>query len=376
MVEQAFWFDKEEYFGRLARVQKKLRKKGLDGFLAFLPETVTYLTGFFTRGYSSFQFAIIPAEGEPTVVCRDVEEYYLDSTCVFPKRYMWTDSDDRIAIAANAIRQTVGSVPKLGIELSAWPLSAARFEAIRQALPSIRWQDESQLVTQLRFIKSLPEIEYQRRASRAAEAGMSAAIDSAQVGNSEREMAAQICSAMIRKGSDLPGPGVMSSGERAYHLHGGYTDRILETNDIVQIETTPNVRHYHSRFMRPIKVGHACDEDFKIVEKLIEIQDAALATVAPGVPATTPDTIYRDGVLSAGLRETYTNKTFYSVGLLLSPSGGEPLEAEPESKWRFETGMTFHTYVLAKGFGMSETIAITDNGYERLTNFPRKLFVS
>ena len=95
-----------------------------------------------------------------------------------------------------------------------------------------------------------------------------------------------------------------------------------------------------------------------------------------GVPASVPDAIYRDGVLSAGLRETYKNKTFYSVGLLLQPSGGETLEAAPGCDWSFEAGMTFHTYVLARGFGMSETIATTDDGYERLTNFPRQLFVA
>ncbi len=76
------------------------------------------------------------------------------------------------------------------------------------------------------------------------------------------------------------------------------------------------------------------------------------------------------------MRETYTNKTFYSVGLMLAPNGGEPLEAEPSSTWAFEPGMTFHTYVLASGFGMSETISITETGCERLTNFPRQLFVS
>ena len=73
--------------------------------------------------------------------------------------------------------------------------------------------------------------------------------------------------------------------------------------------------------------------------------------------------------------KTYTNKTFYSVGLLLHPSGGEALEAAPGCGWRFEAGMTFHTYVLARGFGMSETIAVTADGHERLTNFPRQLFV-
>ena len=88
---------------------------------------------------------------------------------------------------------------------------------------------------------------------------MQAAIDSAGIGVSEREMAAEICAKMIRAGSDLPGPGVMSSGERAFHLHGGYSDRVLERGDLVQIETTPNHRHYHARFMRPIRIAEASE---------------------------------------------------------------------------------------------------------------------
>ena len=93
MVTPAYWFPREEYAARVARVQAALAAAEQDALIAFLPETVTWLTGFFTRGYSSFQFAIIPAAGAPVVVCRDVEEYYLDSTCVFPGRFMWRDSD-------------------------------------------------------------------------------------------------------------------------------------------------------------------------------------------------------------------------------------------------------------------------------------------
>jgi len=376
MVQTNYWFDPAEYRARLARVQAALRARGLDALLAFQPETVTWITGFFTRGYSSFQFAVVPAEGEPPLFCRDVEAYYLDSTCVFPDRVMWTDSDDRIALAARTIAARAGSAAAIGVELGAWMLNAARWEAIRAALPDMRVSDESTLVSRMRLVKSPAEVAYQRRAARAAEAGMQAAIDSAGVGVSEREMAAEICAAIIRAGSDLPGPGVMSSGERAFHLHGGYSDRVLERGDIVQIETTPNCRHYHARFMRPIRVAEARDADHRLDERLISIQDAAIATVAPGVAATVPDAIYRDGVLSSGLRRDYTNKTFYSVGLLLQPNGGEPLEAHPGADWHFEAGMVFHTYVLAHGFGMSETIHVTAEGAERLTRFPRQLFVT
>ena len=376
MVTQNYWFPREDYLARVGRVRAQLAAQGLDALVAFMPESVTYLTGFFTRGYTSFQFAIIPVDGDPVLFCRDVEEYYLDATCVFPGRVMWTDSDDRNKVAAAAIARALGPKARIGVEMQAWPLNAARFAGLQAALPGATWTDVSHLVTATRFIKSPAEIAYQRRAAKAAEAGMAAGIAAAKEGATEREMAADICAAMIRAGSDLPGPGVLSSGERAFHLHGGYSDRVLARGDIVQLETTPNVRHYHARFMRPMKVSEATDEDHRIVETLIAIQDEAIAAVGPGVKATVPDGIYREGVLGAGLRETYTNKTFYSVGLLLQPSGGEPLEAEPTSAWSFEPGMTFHTYVLAKGFGMSETIAITDTGIERLTNFPRQLFVS
>jgi Xaa-Pro dipeptidase len=289
---------------------------------------------------------------------------------------MWRDADDPLEVAAEAIRRTVGPSARLGVELAAWPLSVQRHGRLMALLPELHWQDASDLVTRMRFIKSPAEIAYQRRAATAAACGMRAGMAAAREGTTEREMAAEICAAMIRAGSDLAGPGVLSTGERALHLHGGYSDRVLQRGDVVQIETTPNVRHYHARFMRPGKVGEATDEDHRVVERLIAIQDAALRAVSPGVAAAVPDSIYRDGVLSAGLRDTYTNKTFYSIGLMLAPNGGEKLEAAPGCDWVFEPGMVFHTYVLARGFGMSETIAITADGYERLTDFPRRLFLT
>lgn len=375
-VQPEPWFEASEIRARVARIQAQLADAGQDALLAFFPESVTWSTGFFTRGYSSFQFAIIPVDADPLLVCRDVEAYYLDLTCIFPGRVLWSDSDDKNQVATKAITSVVGQRAKIAVETFAWPLSVGRFEALKAALPDVEWSDGSGIVSGMRLIKSPAEIEYQRRAARAAEAGMDAGLHAAVAGATEREMAAEICAAMIRAGSDRPGPGVLSSGERALHLHGGYTDRVLQRGDIVQLETTPHVRHYHARFMRPIKVAEATDEDRETVASLIAIQDAAIAEVRPGVAATVPDRVYRQGALDAGLKREYTNKTFYSVGLLLEPSGGEPLEAHPEATWTFEPGMTFHTYILARGFGMSETILVTPGGCERLTRYPRKLLVS
>jgi Xaa-Pro dipeptidase len=89
-----------------------------------------------------------------------------------------------------------------------------------------------------------------------------------------------------------------------------------------------------------------------------------------------PDRLYREAILGSGLVRSYTNKTFYSIGLMMSPTGAEPLEVTPESEWCFEVGMTFHSYLLVAGFGFSETLVVTLGGFERLTNYPRALIVS
>lgn len=370
------WFDRSEYLDRLSRVQAAMRRAGFEALLCLQPESVTWLTGFFTRGYSTFQFAFVPAEGEPSLFCRDVARYYLDRTAVFADHGVWADGEDRVAAGAAFLRERLKGAGRLAVELDAWQMTAQRYLALQAALPSTTFVDSGGLMARLRLVKSPAEIAMQRRSARAAEAGMQAALDTARAGVTEREVGAAITAAMIRAGSDHPGPGPLSSGERALHLHGGFTDRILRRGDTLQCETTPAVRHYHARFMRTIKIGEASPAEEAKLAAIIAVQDEALAAAAPGVPAHVPDAIYRSGILSRGLRKDYTNKTFYSVGLMFPPVGGEALEAAPGATWTFEPGMVFHTYVLADGFGFSETIAITGTGYERLTLFPRQLFVT
>ena len=370
------WCPAEEYRERLGRVQHEISARGLDGLVLFQPESVTWLTGFYTRGYSSFQCVLVPSRGDPLTCCRDMEAYYLERTGVFAPHVYWTDTDDPLRVAAEAIEGLFGPAPRLGVELDAWPLTARRFLRLFPQAAGGAVDDVTEALAVLRRVKSPSEIALVRRAARAAEAGMAAAAAAARAGITERALAAAISEALIRAGSDMPGPGVLSSGERAFHLHGSYTDRELAAGQTVQFEVLACVRHYHARFMRTIKVGRASTEDHRLAKRLIRIQDDAIAAVAPGVHASVPDAICRNGVLSAGLAERYTNKTFYGVGLLLPPSGGEGPEASPAADWVFAENMTFHTYVLARDFGFSETILVTEAGCERLTTWPRELIVA
>ncbi|QPC95506.1 Xaa-Pro peptidase family protein [Mesorhizobium sp. INR15] len=375
-MSSLMWFSRGEYASRLGRFQRELTGRGLDGLVCYQPETVTWTTGFYTKAYTNYHMAIIPAQGAPTLLCRDVSRYYAEQTFAFDDVHYWSDGQDQDDLALSLIRKRFGPEANLGIEFSSWMVPVQRFRRFSEELPHTRWTDVSDVGPALRIIKSPAEIAYQRRAARAAELAMAAVVKVAAAGRNELSVAAAATAALVEAGSDTPGPGVFSSGERASHLHGGYIDRVLQHGDTIQYEPTPHVHHYNARFMRTIKVGAASAAEIDLARRLIDIQDEALATVAPGVAATVPDAIYRNGILSTGKVERYTNKTFYSLGMIMNPSYAEPLEATASSTWRFAAGMVFHSYLLVGDFGMSETVLVTETGAERLTNYPRELIVA
>ena len=50
------WFASAEYMTRVDNARKYMAERELDYLMVFEPEMVTYLTGFYTQGYStSFQ---------------------------------------------------------------------------------------------------------------------------------------------------------------------------------------------------------------------------------------------------------------------------------------------------------------------------------
>lgn len=369
------WFEKSEFLSRLSRIQSALESQSLDALIAFQPETITWTTGHYTRTYSGYQVAIIPRSGEPTLICRNVSQFYAERTCAFSDIVYWRDGEDRLALTLQTLRDRLPGARRFGVEMDCWVLNPTRLAALREGLAPAQIFDVGAMPARLRLVKSAAEIAYQRTAAQAAEAAMQAAVATALPGASEIDVAAAAAAALIRAGSDTPGPGILSSGERARHLHGGYTRRLLEHGDTLQYEPTPHTRHYNARFMRTIKIGAANETERSMAADLIAVQDEAIAAVAPGIQASVPDRVYRDGIVRTGLVTAYTNKTFYSVGLLMPPTDAEPLEATPEADWCFEPGMTFHTYLLVNGFGVSETILVTESGVERLTNYPRALLV-
>ena len=66
-------FSEEELAGRRRRTCESMAEKGLDGLLIFRQETMYYLTGYDTMGYTQFQCLYMGADGDMTLVTRSAD---------------------------------------------------------------------------------------------------------------------------------------------------------------------------------------------------------------------------------------------------------------------------------------------------------------
>ncbi|QQO24773.1 aminopeptidase P family protein [Bradyrhizobium diazoefficiens] len=371
-------FPIEEYRARLKRTQEEMRKHDLPVILLHQPENINYLSGLDQIGYFSYHALAVPSHGDPVLIVRDMEVPTAHSTSWVKDHTVYADAADPLPVWLDTARRAIDGLGlaggRVGVDEHSWFLTVERWKMLQALLPNAKLVPEPRIVDHLRLIKSPREIECLRCAARQVEVGMRAGIDAIAPGVKERELAGVVNRALMNAGG-ATGGGIITSGERTKLIHGGSSNRALETGDPVYFELSGVHKNYWARLMRTAVVGRPNSEQRRIAETIIGIQDEAIALMRSGTPAGVVDHACRAPLLASGLRDSYTNRAGYSLALNHRPSAGEFIrEFVPGVEWVLEPGMVFHMLMMAAGMGFSETVLVTEQGPERLTGMERKLF--
>lgn len=371
-------FPREEYRQRLDNVQKGIQQEGLDALVLHLPDSLCYLSGLDLghSGYFAYHALIVPAHGEPVLVHRGMETPAVESTCWVPNRIAYTDTDpEPIAATKKALDGLGLAGGRIGIDQHAWTLTVDRYQTLQRLLPHATLVKEPLITDHVRLIKSPLEIDYIRAAARSVEAGMKAGIDAVADGANELDITAAVAAGQAKGGSEDQLAGVIASGERAAWLHPSWTDQRMNHGDPIKFEIHGVKRHYWARLMRTAVAGAASDEQKRTAEVLMTAQDDGIARMAPGVAASEIDDACRLPVIRTGVLQDYQNRIGYGLGVYFRPMAGDfNREMIPGVTWKLEAGMVFHMLTQAHGIGFSETVLVTENGHEVITQFPRELF--
>jgi Xaa-Pro aminopeptidase len=369
-------FSTEEFRARVRRAQAEMERRGIDLLLIHSPENIYYLTGYQTSGYFAYQTAVLARSGDPKLLVRFLERGNVDEYSWLDTASTWKEGDDLVEATLRLIK-AAGRHKTVGLEKRSWFLTATVAESLSDALEDVAVVDASLLVDRVRLIKSEAEIGFLRRAGEIAEIEQRAALAAIRPGVLETEVAAAVFGAGVRAGCEYTGlPHHIMSGYRYDVCHANWIPKPIASGEFVLLELYGCVERYHATQMRTVSVGQPSDDVKRAAEVVVAAQDAGLAALRPGASAREVDAIVRAPIRK--IRPEYYNRTGYSTGIGFPPRTAEweALDFNEQEDWEIKEGMVFHMLALACGFGISETVAVTPNGIERLTpSNPRELQV-
>lgn len=383
---QEIFFSKSEFRDRLYRLRNAMKKAGLDVLLTHAPENTYYYTGFRSQGYAVYcHSTILPLEGDPIIIHSEQEELSIKATSWTKRASLYREADDPAKHTAKTLRKEGFASSKIGVDQGSWFLKVADYQTLTKNLPNASFRDCTALVGAPRVIKSKAEVDFIRKASKASDASMKAAVEVIEQGITEGKIASEVFRAGIESGSEYYShPPFICSGPRSGITHATWSDRRLRKGDIVHLELSGCIHRYTGVQIRTAVVGKASDKLKRWDKVCLTALERSIEVMKPGVSGKKVDDACWRVFREAGLDVPY-HFTAYSIGIGFPPDWGDHLfycwrgESTPVGYSQLKPGMILHVtgpvmYIENTKFGYSDTVLINEDGCEVLTSAERLLF--
>lgn len=381
LLEELF-FPAEEYEARIFNLRKQMDSAGYDVVVNFSPENINYLTGHDTYAYQYLQACVIGKQGMPVNLLRSIDGTNTLYRSWNRSALIYGDSDDPIEYLASLILHIAGSGKRVGFEADPFFVGPSRYNRLVKLLEAEGLQCyEQTIVEDLRLIKSAREIAIMRKGGAATDAAMAAAVALAGEGVSENDIAAKIWSVLIEHGGEFAGlPPFVASGPRTSLGHATWSGRKFQKGDSLAFEIPGVIGRYATPLFRTGFVGEKTEELAKLEQATIRSLELLIENIKPGAICEDVHKINEDNFAAHGF--TLGHRSGYSTGVNYAPDWGEGniLSIRPGEKREIKEGMVFHLvpgiYVAGKHVVViSDTVVVTATGCERLTQYPREVFI-
>ncbi|MFC4439019.1 MULTISPECIES: M24 family metallopeptidase [Natrialbaceae] len=385
-----------EFESRLERVRDRLEEADADAGVWFGATSIEYLTGFdHIQTERPVVLATTADRVEVTVPRLEAERVSANPRIDAVHRY-----DDYPG--GRPIRTAVDMLEGLGVDRVAADAEGAPGTMGYQGPPLTEFLEvETQdWVSRLRWEKSDAEVDLIRESAKWANLGHRYLAEYTEPGahpvTVSQRASADASRAMLDALGDryVPrtrGAGPVSAGyitgEQTRLPHGHTANRRLEEGDVLVTGATANVDGYHSELERTMFVGEPSDEQAHYFELMLEAQDIAIEALGPGVPIAAVDRAVCKYFEEQGVADLAQHHVGHNIGLggheppYIDRGWGDHCESDrtsydaddavmrPGHVWTIEPGIYAETY----GYRHSDTIAVTEDGIEWLTYYPRDL---
>ena len=160
-------FPNDEFEARTQRAQNMMRTQSIDALLLMSETEFTYFAGFQSNFWQSPTrpwFLVLPSEGKPVAVIPSIGQNAVSASWIDDVR-VWASpnpQDEGVSLLAATLKEFTTTHKRIGVLMG--PETHLRMPAndvdkLRMALGSIEWRDATEIIRNLRMVKSECEIE-------------------------------------------------------------------------------------------------------------------------------------------------------------------------------------------------------------------------
>lgn len=378
-------FSRAEYARRQRQLAAALRRLDLDGILLFRPASLYWLTGYDTQG-SVFQ-ALYFDGGNLSLVTKANDARLARHTSVIEDIRLWVDREGgNPALEVRAMLEACGAKGKrLGIEYDAPGLTGRRAKLVDAAIEGFcRFEDASDVVRELRLVKSQAELAYMRRAGRLADQALAVCHAMAIPGASIGAIYGAMMNRIMAGGGD-PSASRWPAGAGAEALHMRYhtgAERVSRGRDQVTFEFAAAYRHYHAAAMTVVATGNASAHQRAMFAACRDGLDDAKDSLRAGRPCGDVYEAYRRAASRHRFGRNVIGVCGYPMGAVFPPTWMEDPFLFAGSASVLESGMTFFIHIVLLDqrrnlvMALGETAIVRRGAPESINHAPSELVVN
>ena len=392
-------FPKEEYRARLGRIRERMARDKIDLLFLTAPESLNYVSGYQCEWYQAQSPKQWPATSgiavhvdRDTFIQFDTEREQVliryctvaEDTRIFPPASM----RDGIAFIVSELAAERWLPGRVGLELWSYrpnrPISE-RFEAaFRGAGCDV--VDGSDVLREVRWVKSPAELACMEEAARIADLGLRAAQDALEPGVMELEVYGAMVHAMAAAGGENPGITMpVLSGRKANCGHALASRRRIGAGEIVFIDVCGVHKRYHVNQARTFSMGEPAPDVREIARRSAGSIDVLRRMIRPNMRVGDLTKALMDYYIAQGIWQERGWIGGYELGIAFPPDWVGNFVYDPLSPVNadrlFEPGTVVNyenQFVLPRHVGtffMIETIMFGQGEARLMSSVPHDLIV-
>lgn len=363
---------RDTVWANVASLQEAMAAQNLDALVAFSPENVLYLSGalIMTQKLDPARLAaaVFPrnSHGQPVAIVHPSEEAITQRDSWIRDVRTYDGGADRcVAMAAEVLESRGLASGRIGVEMTWLPVQY--FGWFQSWLPQVTLAPADGALAQARLVKTPAEVAVLRRAALATGDALRGAFAAARAGDTEQQLASDLCSRIIRSGAEGTWL-TLSSGENLHVRHHFPGARRLCPGDLVLAVGGGSFGGYYPNLARMAVVGEASATRAQRYRWLYGTLGDIISQVRAGM--TIGDIHRAASAAYTAEGHTFTSQTVgHSIGLLVHDwtllRAGDETVLQPGMTLQIELGLPD-----GEGFRFSieDLVLVTDGAPEPLSD--------